>query len=76
MKYEGSSDFDCFCPNCCWASVHRVKRVYREESLLDGEAGEFPRPNEDACKHGAIEPASIGVTQRWVIGRKQMQTVG
>jgi hypothetical protein len=76
VEREGFPDFGCFCPDGCRASVHRTKRVYREESLLDGEAGQFPRPNENTREHGAIETARIGVAQRWVVGREQMQSVG
>ena len=76
VKREGFTDFDWFCLDAYRAGVHGAQRFCREESLLDCEAGEFPCPHEDAREHGAVEPASVGVAQGWVIRREQMQTVG
>jgi len=45
-------------------------------SLLDGEAGQFPCLQEYPGEHGAIEAASVGVSQGWVVGGEKMQTVG
>jgi hypothetical protein len=75
VKREGFYDFDYLRPDDSRASFYSSKRFCREESLLDGEAGQFPGPHKDAREHGAVESARIRVSQGWVIGRKQMQAV-
>ena len=45
-------------------------------TVLDGQAGQFPCPQEDPGEHGAIEPASVGIAQGWVIGGEKMQPIG
>ena len=44
--------------------------------MLDGEAGQFPCPQEDSGEHGAVEAAGVGVAQRRVVGGEEMQAVG
>ena len=43
---------------------------------LDGQAGQFPCPQEDPSEHGAVEAAGVGVTQGRVVSGEQMQAVG
>jgi hypothetical protein len=43
--------------------------------FLDGEAGQFPCPQEDPGEHGAVEPAGIGIAQGWVISGEKMRAI-
>ncbi len=45
-------------------------------ALLDGEACQFPCPQEYPGEHGAVEAAGVGVSQGWVVGGEKMQAVG
>ena len=43
---------------------------------LDGEAGEFPCPQEYSRKHGAIEATGVGIAQGRVVCGEKMKAVG
>ncbi len=43
--------------------------------LFDRETGQFPRPQKDLCEHGAVQAARVGIAQRWMVRRQQMQPV-
>src|SRR5882672_5781787 len=45
-------------------------------SMLDGQAGQFPCPQEYPGEHGAVEAAGVGVAQGWVVRGQKMQAVG
>jgi hypothetical protein len=51
-------------------------RFLRGSLCLNCEASQFPCLQEDSGEHGAVEPAGVGVAQRWVVRREQMQAVG
>lgn len=42
---------------------------------LGEEAGEFTGAKEDAGEHGAIKPAGVGVAQRRVVAREELEAV-
>src|SRR5947209_745065 len=62
-------DDDCSC-------LLRSECLQRKEPALgSGETSQFPCPNKDAGKHRLVEPAGVGVAQRWMIAAQKVETV-
>jgi len=51
----------------------QAMKIYGAELL---QSGELAGADEDAREHGAVEPSGIGVAQRRVVAREQLQAVG
>jgi hypothetical protein len=56
--------------------VHLRRRSDFRRRDLDGEASQFPCPQEDTCEHGAVEAAGVGVAQGWVVAGEKVKAVG
>jgi hypothetical protein len=60
------------------AGTNEMKKTFFGWGVVDlvWKASQFPCPQKDSREHGAIEAASVGVAQGWVVCGKQMQAVG